>query len=94
MDMYKIIIKPVYTERGTLIKEKENRYVFKVEPKATKHEIKQAIENLFKVDVVKVNTALFPGKKRRLGMHEGIRPDWKKAIIKIKKGQEIKPIEG
>jgi len=93
MDLYKIIERPLYTERGTLLKEKENRYVFKVASSATKPEIKQAVEKLFSVKVLRVHTANMPGKRRRLGMHEGVRPSWKKAIVRVKKGQEIKPID-
>ena len=93
MDLHKVIIKPLYTERGTLLKEKENRYVFKVEPAANKVEIKRAVEQLFGVSVIRVNTAMFLGKKRRMGSHEGLRPEWKKAIVRLKKGQEIKPVD-
>lgn len=93
MDLYKIILNPIYTERGTLLKERENRYVFKVATAANKPQVKEAIEKLFNVKVLKVNTALVLGKKRRMGQNEGLRPTWKKAIVKIKKGQEIKPID-
>ena len=93
MDLYKIVKRPLYTERSTMMKDKENRYVFKVAPEANKLEIKQAVEQLFKVKVDRVNTAVFQGKKRRMGAHEGIRPTWKKAMIRLKKGQEIKPID-
>ncbi|MFH1379186.1 MAG: 50S ribosomal protein L23 [bacterium] len=93
MDFYDIIIKPIYTERGTLLKEKENRYTFKVNPSANKTQIKEAVEKLFKVSVLRVNTARVLGKKRRMGSHEGYKSEWKKALVKIKKGQEIKPIE-
>lgn len=94
MDLYSIIIKPIYTERGTLMKEKENRYTFKVNPAATKIQIREAIEKLFSVKVMRVNTAMVVGKKRRMGAHEGYKSAWKKAIVKLKKGEEIKPIEG
>lgn len=93
MDIYKIIERPLYTERATMMKEKENRYVFKVACSASKPEIRHAVEELFNVKVLNVRTAIFSGKRRRLGMHEGVRPSWKKAIVRLKKGQEIKPID-
>jgi len=89
MNPYQIVKYPVVTEKSTLQKEKENKYVFIVNPRANKQEIKQAIEELFRVKVEKVNTAIFAGKKRRLGIHEGYRPDWKKAFVTLKKGEHI-----
>jgi large subunit ribosomal protein L23 len=93
MDITKIIVEQINTERSTLMKEKENRYVFKVNPAATKLQIKQAVEELFKVKVLRVNTARYIGKIRRVGAHAGPKPAWKKAMVKLQKGQEIKPIE-
>lgn len=92
MNQWQILKSPVITERSTLLKEKCNQYVFKVEPKATKAEIKETVSKLFKVEVEKVRTANFFGKSRRLaaGRPQGQRPDWKKAIVTLKKGQEIK----
>lgn len=89
MNPYEVIKRPIITEKFTRLKEKENKYIFVVDKKANKQEVKQAIEELFKVKVEKVNTAIFPGKKRRLGVHEGYRPDWKKAIVTLKEGQRI-----
>ena len=87
-----ILRSPVVTERSTLLKEKNNQYVFKVDPKASKGQIKEAIKKVFNVDVEKVRTANFFGKKRRLsaGRPQGKRIDWKKAIVTVKAGQEIK----
>ena len=93
MNPYEIIKKSVVTERSTNLKEKENKYVFRVDKRATKHQIKAAIEELFNVDVEKINTFIVPGKLRRRGRFEGYQPDWKKAIVKLKPGQEIKLIE-
>lgn len=89
MNPYEVIKRPIITEKFTRLKEKENKYIFVVDKKANKQEVKQAIEELFRVKVEKVNTAIFPGKKRRLGVHEGYRPDWKKAIVTLKEGQRI-----
>jgi large subunit ribosomal protein L23 len=93
MDIRKIIKKPLITEKASLLKEKENKYVFMVGKDATKGQVKQAIQELFKVQVENVHTCVIPGKERRMGAHAGYRPDWKKAIVKVKKGQEIKVVE-
>lgn len=93
MDIRQIIKKPLITEKATILKEQENKYLFMVEKHATKGQIRQAVEELFKVQVEDVHTAILPGKLRRMGAHAGFRPDWKKAIVKVKKGQEIKMVE-
>lgn len=77
-----IIKRPFITEKSNA--EIENgKYTFIVDVKATKTEIRQAVEKLFQVKVLKVNTLNFEGKQKRMGVHQGHRPDWKKAIIKI-----------
>jgi large subunit ribosomal protein L23 len=93
MDIRKIIKKPLITEKATLLREKENKYLFMVEKSATKGQIKQAVRELFKVNVEDVHTANVQGKQKRMGAHTGYRSDWKKAIVKIQKGQEIKMVE-
>jgi len=93
MDIRQIIKKPVVTEKATMLREKENKYVFMVDKNANKTVIKEAVEKLFKVKVENVHTTIVPGKLRRMGAHSGFRADWKKAIVKVKKGQEIKIIE-
>ncbi len=77
-----IIIKPVITERssGALA---EGRYTFEVAKTATKPEIRQAVEELFGVKVLKVNTMHVAGKAKRVGVHQGKTSDWKKAIVQI-----------
>lgn len=93
MDIRKIIKRPLITEKATILKEKENKYQFMVDIDATKSQIKQAVQELFKVKVEGVHTAIIPGKLRRMGAHAGYRSDWKKAIVKVQKGQEIKMVE-
>ena len=93
MDPREIIKKPLITEKATLAREKDNKYIFMVDKRSTKGQIKDAVEQLFKVDVESVRTAILPGKLRRMGMHAGYRSDWKKATVRIKKGQEIKIVE-
>ncbi len=77
-----IIIKPYITEKSNM-EVAAGKYTFVVDSKATKTEIRQAVEKLFQVKVLAVNTANYEGKTKRMGVHVGPRPDWKKAIIKI-----------
>ncbi len=92
-DLYKVIKSTVVTEKSTGLKGSQNKYSFFVYPNAGKIEIKKAIEELFKVSVVKVNTLNLKGKKRRLGKYEGYRPKRKKAVVTLKEGQTIKIFE-
>ena len=85
---YQIIRKPVITEKGLAVRDSENTLVFQVAPNATKTEIKQAVQTIFKVKVDSVRTANFPGKERRRGKFAGHRPDWKKAYVKLKAGEK------
>jgi len=86
---YQILRKPVITEKGLAVKENEGTLVFQVAPTATKTEIKQAVQLVFKVKVDSVRTANFPGKERRRGKFAGYRPDWKKAYVKLKAGEKM-----
>jgi large subunit ribosomal protein L23 len=88
-DAYKIIKRPVISEKATILSERENKYVFRVATDANKIQIKSAVEELFKVTVVKVRTMRVPGKKKRVRFHIGQTPDWKKAIVTLKEGDRI-----
>ena len=85
---HRIIRAPSITEKNTTLKE-SNKYVFEVEPTATRLEIKTAVEKLFNVKVEKVNTMVVKGKRKRMGRSVGYRSDWKKAIVKVAQGQTI-----
>jgi len=93
MDYSKIILKPVITERTTILKEESNKFVFEVNPRANKKQIREAIEKFFNVKVKSVNTSVVRGKQkttfRRAGRFTGKRPDRKKAIISLAKGDTI-----
>ncbi len=91
---YQVLRGPMLTEKGTLMKETENKVLFRVAPGANKIEIKQAIEEIFKVKVDRVTTMNCKGKKKRMGRHEGKRPDWKKAIVTLREGEKLDFIEG
>jgi large subunit ribosomal protein L23 len=87
-DLADLILKPIITEKGTLQMEL-GKYVFDVLPKATKPEIKAAIESLFDVTVTKVNTMTLPRKKRRVGRFVGYKAQYKRAIVTLKEGDSI-----
>lgn len=81
-DPQDIIIRPIVTEKSN-DELAIGKYTFEVAKDATKTEIRQAVEKLFDVKVLKVNTINVLGKKKRMGVHQGKRPDWKKAIVRI-----------
>ncbi|MGI6317493.1 MAG: 50S ribosomal protein L23 [Firmicutes bacterium] len=85
-----IILKPLVTEKSTAQME-EKKYSFVVDKKANKIQIKNAVEEIFDVKVRNVNTLSVKGKPRRMGVHRGYRPGWKKAIVTLTK--ESKAIE-
>ena len=85
---YQIIIKPLITEKSTILKEEKNHYCFEVSRNANKHQVKKAIENIFQVKVKSVRVANVRGKVKRLGRNVGKRPDWKKAYVKLKEGEK------
>ncbi|MBE9126782.1 MULTISPECIES: 50S ribosomal protein L23 [unclassified Coleofasciculus] len=83
-----LVIRPIVTEKATILLE-DNKYVFDVVPKATKPQIKAAIESLFEVKVVSVNTQRSPRKKRRVGRFVGYKPQYKRAIVTLAAGDSI-----
>jgi len=86
---YQIIRRPIITEKGLGIKELQRTLVFEVAGQATKTEVKEAVQSIFKVKVDAVRTANFPGKERRRGRFSGYRPDWKKAYVRLKAGEKM-----
>jgi len=86
---HNIIRYPSITEKNTTLRTAENKYVFEVDPKASKPEIKEAIEKLFSVKVIGINTSIVKGKKKRMGKFSGYQSDWKKAIVRLPQGQTI-----
>jgi len=87
-ESYQIIKSPQITEKASELAEK-NQYVFKIFPQANKIQIKKAIEKIYGVNVEKVRIINIPSKERQLGRISGIKPGYKKAIVKIRKGQKI-----
>jgi large subunit ribosomal protein L23 len=86
---HSIIRRPSVTEKNTDLRASQNKYVFEVAPTATKQQIRQAVEKLFNVKVISVNTMVVKGKKKRTGRFAGYRSDWKKAIVRLAEGQKI-----
>jgi large subunit ribosomal protein L23 len=86
---YDIIKAPIITEQSTQLIESQNRYTFKVDKKANKVEIKKAIEAIFSVNVLSVNTVNVLPKFKRMGKYEGYESAYKKAVVKIAEGQKI-----
>ncbi len=88
-DLHRVITSPLITEKGTLVNEQGNQFVFRVRPEASKIDIRRAIETLFKVKVEKVRTLNYLGKMRRVGRSLGQKPRWKKAYVTLAEGQRI-----
>ena len=88
-DLHRVISSPLITEKGTLVNEQGNQFVFKVRREANKVEIRRAVETFFKVKVQNVRTMNYLGKNRRVGKWVGKRPNWKKAYVTLAPGQRI-----
>ena len=87
--LYDVIQEPVITEKISRVSEKLGKYAFRVHPKSNKKEIKSAVEKIFNVHVIRVNTMKNSGKWRRVRSQPGKTADWKKAIVTLKKGEKI-----
>ena len=94
MRPHEVIQRPVVTEKSNIGREDGNLATFAVDPRANKHEIRLAIEELFNVEVVDVRTMRQPRTSRRIGRHSGRRAEWKKAIVRLADGQSIEFFEG
>ncbi len=92
--IYDVIKKPLFTEKGMDIKERENKVLIEVHSGSNKHEIKKAVEDIFKVKVEKVATINEKGKMKKFGKSVGRTPDRKKAVITLKEGEKLDFIEG
>ncbi len=90
---YETLKRPLLTEKSLIERDNHNRYGFVVAKNASKGEIKTAVETLFNVTVVKINTISVTGKTHRMGRFEGKRPDYKKAFVTLKEGDKIEVVE-
>lgn len=93
MEARDILVRPIVTEKSTALME-QGKYTFRVPLAATKIQIRQAVEQIFKVKVQAVNTMRYEGKLKRMGRTQGRRSDWKKAIVTLKPGEAIELFEG
>jgi large subunit ribosomal protein L23 len=89
MNQYEVLRRPLVTEKGVAKKDDERTLCFEVAQEASKTQVKSAVEKLFKVKVEDVRTANFEGKMRRRGRFVGYRSDWKKAYVRLKKGEKV-----
>ncbi len=94
MNVHDIIYRPVVTEKSTIARELANVVTLAVDPRANKRQIRNAVEELFQVNVTSVRTSRMPRKSRRVGRFVGRKPEWKKAIVTLAEGQSIEFFEG
>lgn len=94
MILYDIIKKPLITEKTHQIREKSNQVVFVIDPMANKIMVKECVEKVFKVSVLKVTIVNVKSKKKRLGRHVGRSSSWKKAFLTLKEGDQIEYFQG
>ena len=87
--LYDVILRPVVTEKGLTLKERERTLSFEVSPDASKQEIRQAVERIFKVRVEDVRTMSVRGKMRRRGRYVGYKPSWRKAYVTLAEGEKM-----
>jgi large subunit ribosomal protein L23 len=92
--LHRTIVRPLITEKTSTAYQTRGEYVFQVHPDATKTQIRTAIEQLFGVKVTGVWTLNVRGKEKRMGKNVGHRPNWKKAIVKLRDGDSIEIFEG
>jgi large subunit ribosomal protein L23 len=88
-----VLVKPHITEKNTMLGA-DGKYTFKIDRRANKVQVREAVEKLFKVDVVAVNTIHMPSKSRRVGKTTGMTQPWRKAIVTLAPGQRIELFEG
>jgi len=92
--VHEVIRRPLVTEKSNIGREEQNLVTLAVDPRANKHDIRRAVEQLFDVSVVDVHTMRMPRKTRRVGRSSGRKPEWKKAIVRLAEGQSIEFFEG
>jgi large subunit ribosomal protein L23 len=93
VDAREVIIAPVVSEKSYSLIE-DNKYSFRVHPRAHKTQIRQAVEELFDVKVESVNVLKVQPKPKRRGLHRGQKPGWKKAVVRLREGDRIEIFEG
>jgi large subunit ribosomal protein L23 len=93
MNVNEVLIKPLITEKNTMLGA-QGKYTFKIDRRANKTQVKEAVETIFKVNVTAVNTISVPSKTRRVGRTIGKTQPWRKAVVTLRAGQRIEIFEG
>lgn len=93
-DVYRAVVRPVVTEKSSAAYAQRKEYTFAADPRATKPEIRRAIETMFGVTVERVRTAVQRSRRKTMGRTAGRRPRWKKAYVRLKEGDTIQIFEG
>ena len=95
MDIYEVLRRPISTEKSNVQVDYYDKYTFEVDLRANKLQIKEAVEGIFDVNVISVNTMIMPAKRGRIGRRRVVRkPAWKKAVVTLAPGQQIEFFEG
>ena len=94
MEMHQIVKRAIITEKSTILKDASNQYIFEVDARANRIQVGQAIEKLFKVNVLDVRVMNVLGKKKRMGRTIGQKRSWKKAVVTLAPGSRIEVHEG
>jgi len=94
MKIHEVIQRPLVTEKSNIGREEQNIVTLAVDPRANKHDIRRAVEDLFDVKVEDVHTMRMHRKSRRVGKFLGRKPEWKKAIVRLAEGHSIEFFEG
>jgi large subunit ribosomal protein L23 len=89
-----VLLAPVVSEKSYAQIEENNTYSFRIHPDAHKTQVRQAVEELFDVKVLRVNIAMVQAKPKRRGFHKGTKPGWKKALVQLKPGDSIEIFQG
>jgi len=93
-EAYQVVRRPLLTEKGTIQRDEDNVYLFEVDRRATKDEVRVAVEKIFQVHVEAVNTLVVRGKNRRVRVHSGKTRNYKKAYVRLREGDKIDFYEG
>ena len=94
MHVFEVLLRPLITEKSTILQEGQNKYAFEVDSRANKVQVKTAVEQSFSVKVTEVNVITIKGKRKRFGRRLVQKPSWKKAVVSLRAGDKIQLFEG
>jgi len=94
MHVFEVLLRPLITEKSTILQEGQNKYAFEVDSRANKVQVKTAVEVSFSVKVTEVNVIIIKGKRKRFGRRLVQKPSWKKAVVSLRAGDKIQLFEG